>query len=125
MALSLFASFALFLTLCGLYAVLAFHVVLRKKEIAIRISLGAPSEQILKSVARRACALVSFGLASGLLAALLLTKILGAYLYQVEANDPMTFLIVGLGILMGGCLSGVVPALNASRVDPLGALKTD
>ncbi len=125
MALSLFASFALLLTLSGLYAVLAFHVVLRRKEIALRISLGAPGERILKTVALRALRFVSLGLASGLLIALLLTKILTAYLYQVQANDPMTFVVVGLGILIGGCLSGAVPALNASRTDPMVVLKTD
>jgi len=125
MALSFFSSFALLLTLSGLYAVLAFHVVQRKREIAIQISLGAPSRRILQSVARRAFTLVSVGLASGLLIAVLLTRILGSYLYQVEANDPMTFVMVGFGILFGGCISGVAPALNAARIDPLVALKTD
>jgi predicted permease len=122
---SLFAAVALFLTLTGLYGVLAFYVQERTHELGVRMALGAGSGAILGLVVRRGLLLVGAGLALGLAGALGSTRLLGAFLYQVEPTDPGTFGAVTVAFLVVGSLACLMPGWRATRLDPVRATQGD
>lgn len=124
-SLSLLSTVALGLAILGLYAMLAFHVAHKVRETGIRLAIGATPRRIVFLVVKRGMVLVATGLALGLGGAAVLTRLLQAHLYQVEATDPATFGVVCLGITAVACLACLVPASRAARGDPVRALRNE
>lgn len=121
--LGLFGALALFLAAIGIYGLSSYVVNLRKREFGIRIALGATGQDVLKMVLRLAGLLVAIGIGAGFLASLALTRLLTGLLYQVRPLDPSTTLaaafVIAAVALAGTCL----PALRATRIDPMTALR--
>lgn len=124
-ATALFAFTALFLSLTGLYAVLAFYVGQRTREIGIRVAFGATSGRVSRMVLKRGLAMVSGGLIVGLLGAGGAARLLQSQLYQVGALDPLTFGSVAVGFALIGVLAALLPARRAVRVDPVRAMQVE
>ena len=113
-----FAAFAVLLAALGIYALVSYGVTQRRREIGIRIALGAPASRVRASVLRHTLALAASGMGLGLTAALALGRLLRSVLFGVGASDPAT-LGAALAILGGVALAaGYLPARRASRVDP-------
>jgi putative ABC transport system permease protein len=123
--LSIFASIALVLASVGVAGVLAFLVSRRRREIGIRMALGATRAGVVALVLRRGLAWAGAGIAAGLAASLFLTRLMAGLLYGVAPRDPRTFLSVAALLTGVAVLASAVPALRASRVDPLEALRTE
>jgi putative ABC transport system permease protein len=120
---SLFSVLALILAAVGLYGVLAYSIVQRTREIGIRIALGAQSRNILGSIIRQAFKIVGVGLAIGMAGAIGLTRLIQSMLYGVSGTDPVA-LLTAVGILgLAAFLACLVPALRATRIDPITALR--
>jgi putative ABC transport system permease protein len=121
--LSAFAGIALALSLLGIYGVLAYSVTERKREIAIRMALGATREDVRRRTLRDALVLGLVGVAAGLVAAAGLTRYLVSLLYGVEPLDAAS--IAGAVVVLLACsaLAGWVPARRAARVEPMEALR--
>lgn len=118
-----FAAIALALAALGIYGVISFTVSQRTNEIGVRMALGARGEDVLGMILRHGLAIVIAGLAAGLLGAIALTRALTSLLYGVKPTDPLTFGIVSGVLVLVSLLACAVPALRASRVDPLIALR--
>jgi putative ABC transport system permease protein len=123
--LAAFAATALLLAMIGLYGVVAFMVVQRKREIGLRIALGAQRTDVLKLVLRRTMLLGAGGLALGTLGALLLTRFMASLLFGVTTTDLATFGIVTAALAGVTILAAYVPALRATRVDPMISLRSE
>ena len=120
-----FAGLALLLAAIGVYALVAHSVAQRKKELAIRLALGAPAGAIRGLVAGQALAPVCLGALGGLAAALAAGSLLRSLLYGVAAHDPATLGAAAGVVLLAAALACVVPAQRAVRVDPNAALRAE
>jgi len=125
LATALFAATALLLSMTGLYAVLAYYVSCRTREIGIRVAFGATAPHVMRSVLGRGLVLVASGLTVGFACAFGVTRFLQAQLYEVGATDPLTFVSVGIGLLVIGAVASLVPARRATRVDPVRAIQVE
>ncbi len=121
--LALFAGIALTLAVIGIYGVMAYAVSRRTHEIGIRMALGAEAGRIQRWVVAQGALLVFSGIALGLIAARLLTRVLADLLFGVEPTDPATFALLALALLVAALLACWIPARRAARVDPLTALR--
>ncbi len=121
--LGIFAALALTLAAVGIYGVMNYSVVQRKHEIGIRMALGAQRSDILKMVVGQGMLLALIGVAVGLAAALILTRVMESLLFGVSARDLGTFLIIPLVLAAIALLSSYIPARRATRVDPMIALR--
>jgi predicted permease len=121
--LSLFAAIALLLAAMGIYGVMSYSVEQRTHEIGIRTALGATRRDTLNLVLLQALRITVAGLAVGVAAAFGLTRLLHAQLFGVKPSDPLTFAAAPLMLLMVALAAACIPALRASRVDPLVALR--
>ncbi|MCM3905698.1 MAG: ABC transporter permease [Pyrinomonadaceae bacterium] len=121
--MGIFASLALVLTMIGLYGVISYLVNQRTQEIGIRMALGAQMGHILRMVLKQGMVLVLIGVALGLGAAWLMTRLMIRLLYQVSATDPLTFGSIALLLIAIALLACYLPARRATRVDPLVALR--
>jgi putative ABC transport system permease protein len=121
--LGLFAGMALLLASIGIYGVMAYSVSARTRELGIRIALGAQSGDVLRMVLREGAALIVAGLALGALAAWASARALESQLYNMRANDPMTFGVVAMLLAGVALLACYLPARKATRTDPLAALR--
>ncbi len=121
--LTLFALLALILASIGIYGVMAYSVSQRTQEVGIRMALGAQPGDVFKLVIGQGMILAGIGMAAGLAAALLLTRVLASLLFGVSPHDPVTF--GGVTLLLGlvALLACYVPARRATRIDPLVALR--
>ena len=121
--LSVFAMIALLLASVGIYGVMAYTFSQRTHEIGIRIALGAQRQHILRMALGEGMILVAFGLAAGLLGALLLTQFLRSLLFAVKPTDPVTFIAIAALLTAVALLACFIPAHRATQVDPLVALR--
>lgn len=120
-----FASFALFLTGMGIFGVLTFQLSQRTREVAIRMALGCPREQVLRLFIVQGLSVVAIGLAFGIAGAVILTKYLSSMLYKVSPNDPAAIAATGLVILIIGAAASWVPAFRAASIEPIAALRSE
>jgi predicted permease len=120
-----FGALGLILGALGIYGVLVYLVNERQREIGVRIALGAPASSVLWMFVGRGLALTAAGLGIGLGGALVLTRLMSGVLYGVSATDPLTFAGVGVVLLAVAALASWLPALRASHLDPVEALRSD
>lgn len=120
---SAFGALATVLAAVGLYGVIAYSVARRTAEIGIRIALGALPRSVLGLVLREAGALVLAGIAIGLPAALVASRLVESQLFGIKANDPLVFALATLGLCAVGLLAGLIPARRAAAIDPIRALR--
>jgi ABC-type antimicrobial peptide transport system permease subunit len=118
-----FAVIALVLAVGGVYAMVAYAVNQRTHELAVRVALGARPAEVVGTVMTRGLAAVGVGLAIGVLFALGLGRLISALLYGVSARDPAIYVAAPVVLGVVAVLSALVPALRASRIDPIVALR--
>jgi predicted permease len=121
--LGLFAGLAVILAAVGLYGVMSYGVSQRTHEIGIRMAVGACRSDVLKLVMRQGARLAVLGLASGVLGALALTRLMASLLFGVTPTDPATFATIALLMTTVVLLACFIPARRATRVDPIVALR--
>jgi putative ABC transport system permease protein len=120
-----FAALALLLASLGVYGVLSYSVAQRRREMGLRLALGAERNQLVRWVVRQGLAPVVFGLAVGLAAAYGLAHLIGNLLYEVQPRDPLTFGIAAIALFTTALLACWLPARRASRVDPFVVLRCE
>jgi ABC-type antimicrobial peptide transport system permease subunit len=123
--MSFFACVAFFLAALGLYGILAYAVEQRVREIGVRMALGADSATIFRLIVGSGLGLAAGGILIGIPAAFGLTRLLGGLLSGVTATDPLTYVSVVLLLSASAMLASYIPALRATRVNPLTALRAD
>ncbi|HEY4218264.1 MAG TPA: ABC transporter permease [Gemmatimonadaceae bacterium] len=123
--LGVFASVALLLSAIGTYGVLAYSVTERRREVGIRMALGASERGVLMMVLRQGMALAVGGIIVGLVGAAAVTRLAAALLFGVKPVDPVTFGGVAVFMLAVAAAASLIPARRATRVDPLVALRAD
>ncbi|HKS30594.1 MAG TPA: ABC transporter permease [Pyrinomonadaceae bacterium] len=121
--LTIFAGVALFLAMIGIYSVMAYVVTQNTREIGLRMALGAQARDVLKLVVGQGMVLTLVGVGVGLLASLVLTRLIKSLLFGVAATDPLTLLCVSLFLMLVAGLACYIPARRATRIDPMVALR--
>jgi len=116
---------ALIIAATGIYGMLSYHVVERTSEIGIRMALGAQRRSVLLLIVLDGMKLAGIGTAIGIVAAVVLTRVLASLLFGVASTDAFTFAAVSLGALIVALLACYVPARRATKVDPLVALRNE
>jgi ABC-type antimicrobial peptide transport system permease subunit len=125
LTLGVVSALALILGVVGLYGVLSYVVAQRTREIGVRMALGATAGIVRRQVVAQGAKVVLVGVAIGIGAALVSTRLLGTLLYGVKAVDPIVFTIMSALMIGMGVLASYMPARRASNVDPIEALRTD
>ncbi len=120
-----FAGVALLLAAVGIYGVVAYSVAQRTQEFGVRIALGAQSGDVLGMVLRDGALLAGAGIGLGIAGSLALTRLFVSLLFSVQPNDPPTFLAVAAMLALVSLAAGLFPALRATRIDPLAALRCE
>ena len=120
-----FAATAILLALIGVHGVLSYLVTRRRRELGLRLALGAAPAEVIGSVVREGVRLTTAGVVLGLVLALVGGRLLRGLLYGVSASDPATFIAVGVAVFGAAALASWVPARRAARVDPLTALRSE
>ena len=123
--LGAFAALALLLTIVGLYGVMMYAVSRRTREIGVRLALGAQRAMVLRMILRDASLLLGTGIAIGLAASLVFGSTLKTMLYGTPARDPLVLTAVCAVVAVAGLFSAYLPALRASAIEPMQALRTD
>jgi ABC-type antimicrobial peptide transport system permease subunit len=121
----LFALTAMLIATCGLYGLMAYAVTQRRREIGVRMALGADRGDVVRLVLTRALRIVVAGLVVGLAAAAGVTRVLQRFLFGVTPTDPLAFTIVTLLLLVVGLMAAWLPARRASRIDAWDALRAE
>jgi putative ABC transport system permease protein len=116
---------AILLAVTGLYALLAYIVATRTREVGLRIALGATPAMMVRFIARWALRVTAAGIIAGLAGALVMTRSMRALLFGIDALDPATYAVVIATFILVAVAAGALPALRAARVDPAVALKVE
>ena len=123
--LGIFAALALVLSAIGTYGILSYSVSERRREIGIRLALGADQNRILRDVLGQSLRLAVRGVVLGLALALVLAHLMSSLLYGVTARDPLTLLAAAATILIVSALAAAHPAWRATRCEPAKVLRTE
>jgi len=121
--LAAFAGFALILAIIGIYGVISYLVTQATRDIGIRLALGATPGRIRGMVIRQGMGLAAAGILAGLAGAALLTRLMASLLYGTSATDILTFSVVAFLLAVVAFFASYVPAMRATKVDPLVALR--
>jgi putative ABC transport system permease protein len=122
---TVFAVCALALASVGIYGVLAYFVASRTREIGVRIAIGATRQTVVRYVVGQGMRWAAGGIAIGLLGALAASRLIATLLFDVPADDPMTFVLATTAISLVAVMACAIPALRAVRIDPTVALRTE
>jgi putative ABC transport system permease protein len=125
LVLGLFAVMGLVLALIGVYGVIVYSVAQRTREIGIRIALGAGRRSVVQMIVQQALTPVLWGLAAGVALAVAAGQTLSTLLFGVSAFDPLTMAVVPLLVLAVSLAASWMPALRATRVDPVAAIRSE
>jgi len=123
--LALAGGMALLLGVVGLYGVIAYSVSQRRREIGIRMALGARHQELIGMFVGHALGLTGVGVACGLAAAFALTRLMSSLLFGVRSVDPVTYAAVALGLIVTAALSSYLPARRAAAVNPVESLRSE
>jgi putative ABC transport system permease protein len=123
--LGIAASVTLLLGLVGIYGVIAYIVAQRRREVGIRMALGAQSDSVQRIFVARGLSLTAIGLTVGLIAAAALMRVLSSLLFEVKPFDPLTYIAVIAGLGGVALLATWLPARQATRIDPMSALRAE
>ncbi len=123
LVLGVFAALALILASVGIYGVIAYCVTQRTQEFGIRMALGANRRDVLRLVLGQGTRLTLLGIGLGIVAALIVTRLMATLLYGISATDPLTFTAVALLLALVAIAACYIPARRATRVDPIVALR--
>ncbi len=123
--LGAFAALALVLSALGIYGVTAYGVTQRTREFGVRIAIGAQPRDVITMVIAGSLRLAVLGVCLGVLVGLVGARVLASQLYGVSAQDPLTYAAIALLLALVAVLASVLPALRATRVDPMSALRAE
>jgi predicted permease len=123
--LAIAGAMALLLGVVGLYGVIAYSVSQRRREIGIRMALGAQDQELTRMFVRHALGLTGVGVACGLAAAPALTRLMSSLLFGVKSVDPATYAAVSLGLIATAALASYLPARRAAGVNPVESLRAE
>ena len=118
-----FAVVGSMLTLVGIYGVLALSVASRRRELGIRVAVGAQQKDIRSLIFGEGFRLIASGVFAGVVLAIVLSRVLRTFLFEVQPNDPMTLIVVGVLFAGVALLACWMPVRRAAKVDPLEALR--
>jgi putative ABC transport system permease protein len=121
--IGIFAALAVMLAAVGIYGVMSYSVTQRTNEIGIRVTLGAQPNDVFRTVVGEGLRFALIGICIGIVAGLLLTRLLQSFLYGISAADPLTFVAVTVLLLAVALAASFFPARRATRVDPMIALR--
>jgi putative ABC transport system permease protein len=121
--LGIAGAMALVLGIIGIYGVISYTVSQRKREIGIRLALGAQGGDVLQMILKQGAKMAMVGVAIGIGAAFALTRLMTNLLFGVTAHDPMTFAVVAALLILVALLACYIPARRAMLVDPIVALR--
>jgi putative ABC transport system permease protein len=113
----------LILAAIGIYGLISYNVAQRQHEIGIRLALGAQKGEVLRLVIKQGFVLAIIGVALGLGASLLVTRVMASLLFEVSATDPLTFATIPVLLTVVALLASFIPARRATTVDPMIALR--
>jgi predicted permease len=120
-----FAGLALAIALVGIAGVLAFSVTQRRREMGVRIALGADRRRVVDLILREGVLLTIAGVLAGLFGAIFLARSLAGFLYGVQSYDATTFVVVAFVLIAAGLLGAWIPAHRAGAIDPIEALRSE
>ena len=123
--IAIFALVALALAVLGVFGVTAYAVGRRTREFGLRMALGATGGDLWRLVLTRGALMVGIGLVVGIGGALMLTRLMTSLLYEVKPYDPVTFATVALVLGLASLVACAMPALRATRLEPLSALRVE
>jgi hypothetical protein len=123
--LAIAGAMALLIGLVGIYGVISYAVSQRRREIGIRVALGARERELMRMFIAQGFVLALVGVACGLAGAAALTRVLGSLLFGVNPLDPLTYAAVSLGLIAAASVASYIPALRAMGVDPVEALRAE
>jgi predicted permease len=118
-------SMALLLGVVGIYGVIAYSVSQRRREIGIRMALGAQQNILTNMFVRHGLQLTAIGVACGLITAIVVVRLMSSLLFNVSAMDPVTYVVVSIGLLGPAFLASYVPSRRAATIDPVEALRAE
>jgi ABC-type antimicrobial peptide transport system permease subunit len=120
-----FAGLAIAMVIAGLYGVLSQLVSYRRREIGVRMALGATRISVAQMILRQGSVLIGAGLVTGLVLAFATGRLIKSFLYQVQPLDAWTYLAVAFTLLLVGLVSALLPARKAASIEPMQALREE
>jgi predicted permease len=119
------ATLALILGAVGVFGVLSYTVSQRTQEIGVRMALGAPHQSVLRAALQQGIALVAGGVVIGIAVAFVAARLLSGFLFGVSTTDPTTFVTVSVFLMLVAVVASLLPAIRASKIDPMVALRLE